>query len=73
MYKHQGLNFCLKQYSMSKNNRPIFYISKKNLCWKFEFWLQSTSGILYEGIFFRTTIIQNMFNFMSDYMITPIV
>jgi hypothetical protein len=29
MYKHQGLNFCLKQYSMSINNRPIFYISTK--------------------------------------------
>lgn len=24
MYKHQGLDFCLKQYSVSKNKIPIF-------------------------------------------------
>jgi hypothetical protein len=29
--KHQGLNFCLKQYSMSKNNRPCFIFLQKLL------------------------------------------
>jgi hypothetical protein len=33
---------------------------------------QTISDTLYEGIFFRTAIIQNKFNFMSDYMVTPI-
>lgn len=31
----------------------------------------TTSDTLYEGLFFTTAIIQNMFNFMSDYMVTP--